>query len=72
MAVVFVISTIVFLVIGSGFLSIGTQMPVVRDIMGALNMLPIAGARGILLGIALGGLTTGLRILMGADRPYSG
>ena len=72
MAVLFVISTVVFLVIGSGFLSIGTQMPVVRDILGALNMLPIAGARGILLGIALGGLTTGLRILMGADRPYSG
>lgn len=72
MAVLFVISTIVFLVIGSGFLSIGPQVPVVRDILGAVNMLPIAGARGILLGIALGGLTTGLRILMGADRPYSG
>ena len=34
--------------------------------------LPVAGARGILLGIALGSLTAGLRILMGADRPYSG
>lgn len=30
----------------------------------------MAGARGILLGIALGILTTGLRILMGAERPY--
>ena len=29
-----------------------------------------AGARGILLGVALGTLTTGLRILFGADRPY--
>ena len=28
------------------------------------------GARGILLGIALGVLTTGLRVIMGADRPY--
>ncbi len=32
----------------------------------------IAGARGILLGVALGTVATGLRILMGADRPYGG
>ncbi len=32
----------------------------------------VAGARGILLGVALGALTTGLRILFGADRPYEG
>ena len=31
-----------------------------------------AGARGILLGVALGTLTTGLRVLLGADRPYGG
>jgi len=31
-----------------------------------------AGARGILLGIALATITTGLRILFGADRPYGG
>ncbi len=29
-----------------------------------------AGARGILLGVALGILATGLRVLMGTDRPY--
>jgi hypothetical protein len=29
-----------------------------------------AGARGILLGMALGAAATGLRVLMGADRPY--
>jgi hypothetical protein len=28
------------------------------------------GARGILLGIALGAVTTGIRVLMGAERPY--
>ena len=32
----------------------------------------IAGARGILLGVALGTVATGLRILMGVDRPYGG
>lgn len=31
-----------------------------------------AGGRGILLGVALGTITAGLRILMGADRPYGG
>jgi hypothetical protein len=31
-----------------------------------------AGARGILLGVALGTIATGLRVLMGADRPYRG
>ncbi len=29
-----------------------------------------AGARGILLGVALGTVATGLRILLGSDRPY--
>jgi len=36
------------------------------------HVLAGAGARGILLGMALGTLTTGLRILFGADRPYGG
>ncbi len=27
-------------------------------------------ARGIVLGVALGAITTGLRVLLGADRPY--
>jgi hypothetical protein len=37
-----------------------------------LQLFPLAGARGILLGIALGSLVAGLRILLGSDRPYSG
>ena len=31
-----------------------------------------AGARGILIGVSLGALTTGLRVLFGIDRPYGG
>lgn len=72
MAVVFMISAVVFLVILSGILSIGGQIPLVKNLLAAVNMLPIAGARGILLGIALGSLTTGLRVLLAADRPYMG
>jgi hypothetical protein len=36
------------------------------------QVMAVGGARGILLGVALGTLTTGLRILFGADRPYGG
>jgi hypothetical protein len=38
-----------------------------------LSQVPaIAGARGLLLGVALGTVATGLRILLGVDRPYGG
>ena len=30
------------------------------------------GARGILIGVALGTIATGLRVIMGSDRPYDG
>jgi hypothetical protein len=36
------------------------------------QVLALGGARGILIGVALGTLTTGLRVLFGADRPYGG
>jgi len=32
----------------------------------------VAGARGLLLGVALGTVATGIRILIGTDRPYGG
>ena len=36
-----------------------------------LGVLSMAGSRGILLGAALGTVATGLRVLLGIDRPYS-
>ena len=36
-----------------------------------MNVPVLAGARGILLGIALGALVAGARLLLGIDRPYS-
>ena len=32
----------------------------------------LGGARGILIGVGLGALLTGLRVLFGIDRPYGG
>ena len=37
-----------------------------------LRVPALGGARGLLLGIALGTITTGIRILLGTDRPYGG
>jgi hypothetical protein len=37
-----------------------------------LRRLPLAGIRGILIGMALGGLIVGLRVLLAVDRPYEG
>ena len=44
-----------------------------RDILTAIVQVPaLAGARGLLLGIALGAIATGVRVLLGLDRPYGG
>jgi hypothetical protein len=63
-------ATVVFILI-STFTLPGISIPglnILRDFI--TRVLSVAGARGILLGVALGTIATGLRILMGADRPY--
>jgi hypothetical protein len=72
MAIIFLVSVLLFLLLSSGFLSFLNNAPIMGSLVVFLERLPQAGARGILLGIGLGSLTTGLRILLGADRPYSG
>jgi len=37
-----------------------------------VRRLPLGGLRGILIGMALGGLIVGLRVLLAMDRPYNG
>ena len=44
-------------------------LPDLRDWI--LNVPAMAGMRGILLGVALGALLTGIRLLLGVERPYS-
>jgi len=44
-------------------------MPQLRDWI--LDVPALAGMRGILLGVALGTLLTGIRLLLGVERPYS-
>ncbi len=72
MGLVFFISVILFLVINSGVLAFSSEIPILQEMLSGFHKIPVAGARGILLGIALGSLATGVRILVGSDRPYSG
>jgi hypothetical protein len=72
MAVVFAVSAVFFILVGSGLLAPLQDLPGIGGVLAFVQRLPVAGGRGILLGIALGSLTAGLRILLGADRPYSG
>ncbi len=72
LSIVFIISVLVFLLLNSGLLTSQVGIPFVEPFLGAIRLLPVAGGRGILLGIALGSIMAGLRILFGADRPYSG
>jgi len=45
------------------------ELPVIRDWI--ISVPALAGVRGILLGVALGVIATGLRVLIGAERPYT-
>jgi hypothetical protein len=47
-------------------------IPVLPEIKNWILDVPaMAGVRGILLGVALGALLTGIRLLLGVERPYS-
>jgi hypothetical protein len=72
MSIVFLL-TAVFMLIASATLPFGEIGPLNDYIRPWVQqVLALGGARGILIGIALGTLTTGLRVLFGADRPYGG
>ena len=70
-SVIFV-GTVLFILIATITLP-GFEIPGLRDLRSWITEVwAAAGARGILLGVGLGTIATGLRILMGADRPYGG
>jgi len=72
MGFVFFVSVILFLILNSGVLAFTSEIPILRDLLSAFHQVPVAGARGILLGVALGSIVTGIRVLIGSDRPYNG
>jgi hypothetical protein len=72
MSVLFLVS-VVLVLIGYSTLPFG-DVPVIGDFIRPwmTQVLALGGARGILLGVALGTLVTGLRVLFAVDRPYGG
>jgi hypothetical protein len=71
MGFVFFIAVILYLLVNSGVFALVTDIPALRGLVAGISQAPLAGARGILIGVALGSLLTGIRILIGSDRPYN-
>ena len=66
----FAVSAIVVLVGSVPFMEVVSPLiPSAKEWV--VNVPALAGVRGILLGVALGIIATGLRLLTGIDRPYS-
>ena len=71
MSIIFLI-TAAFVILGTASLPFG-EIPFVGNFSRwVTEVLALGGARGILIGVSLGILTTGLRVLFGTDRPYGG
>ena len=70
MGIIFMSSVVLFLILGSGTLHNLAENLWLKDIIAIINQLPLAGARGILIGIALGSIITALRQILGSDRAY--
>ncbi|MEP7134950.1 MAG: hypothetical protein ABI904_08460 [Chloroflexota bacterium] len=74
------VMTVIFLVVAVSFLFAVMPKPidpVINDqisqpILWLASIFSRGGARGLLIGIALGTLLTGIRVLFGIDRPYGG
>ena len=62
---------LVTLLVLAGQVTVGL-VPVLPELKDWILDVPaMAGVRGILLGVALGALLTGIRLLLGVERPYS-
>lgn len=71
------VTSVLFLIIAVVFLILIMPtpfgpLPGDRAMLDLLGMFSRGGARGLLIGIALGTMLTGLRVLFGVDRPYGG
>ena len=69
MSISFLVSAVISLALNIGVVNsaLGNEASAVIHY---LRRLPLVGARGILLGMALGGLIVGLRVLLTIDKPY--
>jgi hypothetical protein len=67
------LAVVLIVIVGSAPLFMIGEIGILSSMRSVIsNVLSVAGARGLLIGVALGTIATGLRILMGIDRPYGG
>ncbi|MEJ2759038.1 MAG: hypothetical protein P8046_11205 [Anaerolineales bacterium] len=69
-SMLFVATVLVTMIASTQFVLGSGLVTMIRNLLS--HGLASGGARGILIGVALGTIATGLRILMGVDRPYGG
>jgi len=74
MSIVFLVTVVLFLIaVTPSVFSTNPYFQTLQNgILGFVGMISRGGARGLLIGVALGTLLTGLRVLFGIDRPYGG
>ena len=60
---------VLLVLLGQVTLGLAPILPELKDWI--LDVPALAGVRGILLGVALGALLAGIRLLLGVERPYS-
>lgn len=65
----FAVSALVFLFLGLGVLQ-AIDYPPLQRVIQAIEGLPMIGARSLLIGVTLGAILMGMRVLIGAERPY--
>ena len=70
MSVVFLMTAVIFLILIMP--TPAGPVPGDQAMLDFLGMFSRGGTRGLLIGIALGTLLTGVRVLFGVDRPYGG
>ncbi len=68
----FSISTVLFLFFNTDLGMTLTHLPFFDGLVPFIKTIPLAGARGMIIGISLGSILTGLRIVLGMERPYTG
>lgn len=68
-SLIFIVTVVILL--GGAISFSGFKIPGLIETRSWISQVPaVGGMRGILLGVALGILATGVRVLMGVDRPY--
>jgi hypothetical protein len=70
-SILFFVSTLVFLLLASGLPALAGQSNLLKQLLSSIQLIPAAGLRGLLIGVAIGNLIAGLRILTGSSHPYS-